>query len=59
MRTPPPQETRQVLNYTIMALVGMLAGFVLGGLYSGSHPAGVQHETTPPVPHPRTIEPTR
>ncbi len=32
-RMPNEKELQDILNYTIVALIGMLAGFMIGSLY--------------------------
>jgi hypothetical protein len=48
-------EPRQVLSYTIVALVGMLAGILLGCVFS----IGMKNASpaTAEPPHPRSLEP--
>jgi hypothetical protein len=56
MTSPTPSESVHLIRYTIVALVGMLAGIIVGSVF-GNAPRAPQHEETPPVPHPRALEP--
>jgi hypothetical protein len=58
MREPNTVETRQIHSHTIVALVGLLAGILIGAVFT--HSSGVSHnDAAPPVPRPRALEPTR
>lgn len=45
-RMPDEKELHDILNYTLVALVGMLAGLMIGYLYG----QGLKPSPPPPVP---------
>ncbi|HVU32021.1 MAG TPA: hypothetical protein VHE61_01205 [Opitutaceae bacterium] len=50
------ERPEPILNYTFVALVGMLGGFILGSLISHPDRTSPHGAAYPPVPHPRALE---
>ena len=51
----PASDLEHVVNYTLVALAGMLAGFLIGSVYcSGANYAAAEKQA-PSVPHPRSL----
>lgn len=57
---PPSADDARVVRYALVALIGMLAGFVVGGVFGPAACTATRSlGESKPVAHPRAIEPTR
>lgn len=57
MKTPVSRpDLEHVVNYTIVALVGMMAGFLLGRVFRLGHGDSGGPATAPVVAHPRALD---